>query len=150
MKTISTSPPVPEKPAEEKQVATAPVGSIPQIDRTPKEEVRDRPYSAEYFDVPDWGTLLLEPKLDVYGLAKKVAFIDGFISDQLLSNSMKVDKQSFAEILSDIEKNLGVDVKNTVNHRIERVYGFLNLLNSTKKKEELRKKKFAALLKKGA
>jgi hypothetical protein len=90
----------------------------------------------------------LEPKLDVHGIASKVVFIEDYLKEQLSRNSMKHDKDSFREILSDIEDSLGLDSKYDLKHRVSRVYGFLNVIKLTKEKEELRQKKLIAILKK--
>jgi len=146
MKTLSTTP-APVAPEEPKKPVDV-VNTTTKTEPTAEKSTQDRPFSAEYFDVPDWGALLLEPKLDVHGIASKVSFIEDYLKEQLSKNSMTHDKNSFRDILSDIEENLGLDGKYDLKHRISRVYGFLNVIKLTKEKEELRQKKLIAILKK--
>jgi len=145
MKTLSsefvkTETPPELKPDVEKVNSTTPT------EPEKKEEVQDRPFSAEYFEVPEWGSLLLEPKLDVHGLTTKVLFIDNYLKEQLSKNSMNANKDSFRDILSDIENSLGLDSKHSVSHRVARVYGFLNVIKHAKEQEEIRKKRLFSIL----
>lgn len=149
MKTVSTTPPPPAPaPKEEQSKPSTVVNTTTQTEPETKKESQDRPFSAEYFDVQDWGKLLLEPKLDVDGLTSKISFIEDYLSSQLKKNSMKFDRDSFRDILSDIENSLGIDSKHDVKYRVARVYGFLNVIKMTKEKEEQRQKRLISILKK--
>jgi hypothetical protein len=147
MKVLSSTP-------EPKDVKTAPESSREVVKTTsyteplPEKDASDKPFSAEYFDVPDWGRLLLEPKMDVHGITQKISFIEDYLGGQLKKNSMKSDKDSFREILSDIESSLGLDSKHDLKHRVSRVYGFLNVIKLTKEKEDLRRERLLSMLKK--
>ena len=147
MKELSTTPEKP-KPTKEEPKKPAEVVNTTTIQEKLEPSKPDRPFSAEYFDVKDWGSLLLEPKLDVHGITSKVSFIEDYLSGQLKKNSMKCDLDSFKDILSDIENTLGIDSKHDLKYRISRVYGFLNVIKLTKEKEELRQKHLMAILKK--
>ena len=147
MKVLSTTP----EPKVEKTPPETPKEVVKTTDYTstlPPKDTQDRPFSAEYFDVPEWGSLLLAPKLDAHGIVNKISFIEEYLSTQLKKNSMKSDKDSFREILKDIEDNLGLDIKHDVTHRLSRVYGFLNVIKLTKEKEDLRRERLLSMLKK--
>jgi hypothetical protein len=147
MKVLSTIP-------DQKEVKTPPetpkevVKTTDYTSKLDPKDTQDKPFSADYFEVPEWGELLLAPKLDVHGLVNKVSFIEEYLSTQLKKNSMKSDKDSFSEILRDIEENLGLDPKHDSKHRISRVYGFLNVIKLTKEKEDLRRERLLSMLKK--
>jgi hypothetical protein len=148
MKTLSTTSEIAKDEEKEVKKPVVSVNSTPKTEEVVKEEIRDRPFSAEYFDVKDWGTLLLEPKLDVDSLQQKIVFVENFLKDQLFKNKMNCDKEAFKSILEDIESNLGVTSNHSLSHRVSRVYGFLSVINATKNKEDFRRKSLMAILKK--
>ena len=146
MKTISVTPEQAVTPVADPALPQA--GSIPAKETEVREEEKDRPFCADYFGVKDWGALLLEPKLDVNKVVQNIVFLEDYLSDKLKNDQMVVDKESFRSVLEDIEKQLGIDSKNELSHRVKRVCGFLKVVKYTKEKEELRKKKFLSILEK--
>lgn len=147
MKVLSTTP-------DQKEVKTPPESPREVVKTTEYSEplapkdTQDKPFSADYFEVPEWGQMLLAPKLDVHGLVSKIGFIENYLGTQLKKNDMKVDRDSFRDILADIETSLGLDSKHDSKHRIQRVFGFLNVVKMTKEKEDLRREKLLSMLKK--
>jgi hypothetical protein len=148
MKDLSVTPPPPPVVKEEEKKPVAVVNSTPKTEEKVVNDDKDRPFTAEYFDVKDWGKLLLEPKLDISGLVQKLTFVEEYLSTQLKANSMNADRSGMKDILEDIEKSLNIDHKHDVSYRIARVYGFLNVIKAAKEKEDIRRQRLVSLLKK--
>lgn len=150
MKTLSESnqdKDKPQSPTPEKEDRPV-VNSTTKKEESSKSETPDRPITAEYFDVPDWGSILLEPKMDAHRMYDKVVFIDDYISEQLRKSALKSGKESVFDILADIENSLGLTSKHDVTHRLSRVYGFLSVIKMAKEREAEREKRLMSILKK--
>jgi hypothetical protein len=135
MKTLSTS----TESKQSQEVSNHPKVSTTVVQNELEAPQKDCSYAADYFDLKDLPSLILEPKLDVNNLVEKIVFLEDYLSDQLRNNKMSVDRDAFTSILSDIERTLGIDRKHELNHRVSRVYGFLNIVKKTKDSSEKRR-----------
>jgi hypothetical protein len=96
--------------------------------------------SANYFNVPGWGQLLLDPRLDVHGLKDKVLFIDKFARDSILSRGLLDGKEGFEVVLKELEEMVHTGKDSRHEYRIRKIYDIARIL-SKHRSENVKKEK---------
>ena len=127
-----TKPIVPEVAIEPAATPDHSIDTTPKTD-PPKENIYDVDDIVGYFDVKDFGKLLLEPQLDVHSIKDKVDFINRFLISRGDEMNIKDLKTSRVNMLKKIEQNLKVGKDHKYHHRIEKVF---NMLQTIKKIED--------------
>lgn len=143
LKTPDLTPPPPKvkvTPIEESTEVKEPVQ---------KQESKDRPYSASYFDVPAWGELILNPEMDTFNLKEKSVYIDDFLSRKLTANGMKKDSETYSNLLSELETYLHLDRKlHEPIYRITKVFNMLKTIEHANEENERRRRYLESILSK--
>lgn len=120
-----------EQPITQEDDKGKPIDStIPQleesaIDALAEQMAEGSAFAVDYFNVPGWGKLLLEKKLDIDNTVEKVAEIEMSVNHFLTKNSMKKDKGSFGAVLKKIEDRLALKPEHDPRHRVNRVHEYL-------------------------
>lgn len=136
--------PVKEAPKDAaKDPITTANESTPIKEEVPKSSIPD---AVEYFGIEGWGQLLLEPKLDVYGLKDKVVYIDQFIKGRASELGLKGDRESYDSIMKELEGIIGTGKKTTQEQRITRIYEVIKTMMNQKAEQDFKNRALKSLL----
>lgn len=142
MKELSTKiTPTPEaEPLKVTPVTTSPFTETKEVTET-----KDRPYPADYFQIPEWGKMILEPELDAHGVKDKIVFIETILSQNMTKHGMKVDREAMFAQLAEIEETLKLTPGHLPHIRVAKIHDYLKTVHTHHLKKEERERKIRAL-----
>ncbi|RPJ14073.1 MAG: hypothetical protein EHM30_10760 [Desulfobacteraceae bacterium] len=126
---------------QDKDSVKSSVGSTPQREVIKKEDTG--PVSVDYFGIEGWGEMLLEPRLDVYGLGTKVAKIETFLTEKCRELGAKDNHESKKQILEQLEKSLMLSEITKPHIRVDRVHSIIDYMEQFEM--ERRKRQFVII-----
>lgn len=121
----------PEKPDPIAAVVKKDQATTTKPENTSKDSAPDVPMGVEHFGIKGWPELLLEPKLDHSKTVEKISAIESFIKERLTDSHLKLDKDTYSQMIRDMEYELGLSDSHEPNQRVDKIYNLIRLIERT-------------------
>lgn len=104
------------------------VGEVAKPLKTPPlsiyKDVRSKPYTAEYFNLPDW---------EHWNVPKEIATIEEFVLGEIKDQSLTDTVDSYREIVDKLETRIGKRENEKVWHKLDRLVSYIKAVQNARK-----------------
>ena len=137
--TPETTPKQPIEVQQEKKVSNIVSDSKTNIEPAASvyENINGMPYLAKYFDIKHWNELTKE--LDISNTKEKVNLINNYILEEIRDHRLEDTVSSFNDIIKNISSQIGLNDKERVESKLERLYEYIKILTKQKKLDNERR-----------
>ena len=120
---------------ERKKTGTGVLTTTPKVQIPPLslyQEIRKRPYSADYFDLGvEW---------EHWNFPKELSTIENFIKEEIKLQGLTDTVESYQEVITGLEDRIGRRFNERIWHRLDRLTSYINAVKNFRKWQALKSK----------
>ena len=102
------------------------------------EELKQKPYTVDYFKIKFWDQL--NPEIDVNKVGEKVKYIEKWVNSEIQRKGMNNTVDSYNELMAQMEQTLSLGNNEKVERKLGRLHEYLKVLGKQRKVEDMRRR----------